>query len=446
MKQSEGERNHPEVQKIFEQQSREIHIRVDRGFLILLLIQWVVAVLVGFWVTPSTWVGTFSGAIENSLVGLIFGGLFSLPAVYCVYVFPGERFTRYLVAASQMCFSILFIYLAGGRIESHFHVFVSLAALAFYKDVGVLGLASFIVIADHILRGCLLPMSLYGQEEHAQWRWIEHSMWVLIEDVILIIGIERIRLELQEMSYSKFQLMKAREAALQLSSIKSTFLSNMSHEIRTPLNSIIGFTDILKDTPLDEEQQGYVGTIHRCSDSLLHLINDVLDISKIENGLLQIDRHRFDIKELHKDIHRIFAVKCQEKGLQLQLEVDEGIPHFVLGDSHRLRQILMNLVGNAVKFTDQGFIHISLRRDQVVKSRYHWAIRDTGRGIKKENMGKLFRSFVQEDATVSRTHGGSGLGLMICKNLVELMGGIIVVDSKVGEGTVFSFNLPLDEL
>ncbi|WP_347355860.1 ATP-binding protein [Bdellovibrio sp.] len=446
MKQSEGERNHPEVQKIFEQQSRETNIRVDRGFSILLLIQWVASIVVGILVTPSTWVGSFSGAIENALVGLIFGGLFSLPAVYCVHVFPGERFTRYLVAASQMFFSVLFIYLAGGRIESHFHVFVSLAALAFYKDVGVLGLASFIVIADHILRGCLLPLSLYGQEEHAQWRWIEHTMWIILADIILIIGIERTRFELQEVAHSKFQLMKAREEALQLSSIKSTFLSNMSHEIRTPLNSIIGFADILRDTPLDDEQQGYVGTIHRCSDSLLHLINDVLDISKIENGLLQIDRHRFDIKELHKDIHRIFAAKCQEKGLQLRVDVDESIPHFALGDSHRLRQVLMNLVGNAVKFTDQGSVHVSLHRDPVVESRYHWAVRDTGRGIRKENMGKLFRSFAQEDASVSRTHGGSGLGLMICKNLVELMGGNIVVDSKLGEGTVFSFTLPLDEV
>ncbi|BEV70082.1 ATP-binding protein [Bdellovibrio bacteriovorus] len=448
MNQSRGGRNDPEaqrqVQRIFLEQSRDIHIRVDRGFSILLLIQWVAAIVMGILLTPTTWLGSFSGAVENAFVGLIFGGLFSLPAVYCVYVFPGEKWTRYVVAVSQMCFSILFIHLSGGRIETHFHVFVSLAALAFYKDVGLLGVASFIVITDHILRGCLLPISLYGVAESNQWRWLEHAAWILIEDIILIIGIERIRGELHEMAYSKYQLVQAREEALQLSSIKSTFLSNMSHEIRTPLNSIIGFSDILRDTRLDKDQTDYVQTIQRCSDSLLHIINDVLDISKIENGLLQIDRHKFDVKELHTDIFKIFEAKCQEKNLQLEVDIDESIPAFALGDSHRLRQILMNLVGNAVKFTDKGRVCISLQR-QPGSGHYVWKVSDTGRGIRLENMSKLFRSFSQEDVSISRTYGGSGLGLMICKNLVEMMGGDIKVESKLGEGTTFHFTLPLEE-
>lgn len=446
MKPLEGDRNHPEVQRIFDEQSREIHIRVDRGFAILLIIQWVVSVIVGLSYTPRTWVGSLSGAVENGLVGLIFGGLFALPAVYCIFVFPGQKFTRYLVAVSQMCFSTLLIYLSGGRIETHFHVFVSLAALAFYKDMGVLWLGAFVVLADHALRGYLLPMSIYGQAEFARWRWVEHGMWVVIENLLLMIGIARIRHELREMAYSKYLLVRAREEALQLSSLKSSFLSNMSHEIRTPLNSIIGFTDILRDTHLDKDQTSYVGTIHRCSESLLHLINDILDISKIENGLMHIDRHRFDLRELHRDIHSIFSVKCQEKGLDLHIDIDDRIPAQAVGDSHRIRQVLMNLVGNAIKFTDRGRVHIRLHLEGGTRPRYRWQVSDTGRGIRSENISRLFRSFSQEDSSISRHFGGSGLGLMISKNLVELMGGQIFVESQLGEGSTFSFTLPYEEI
>ncbi|WII72713.1 ATP-binding protein [Bdellovibrio sp. 22V] len=444
MKQNQA-RNHPEVEKIFQQQAHEICVRMDRGFAFLMIIQWVACVLLGIYITPGTWLGQFSGSLENALVGVIFGGLFALPSLYCALILPGQKITRVVISVAQMCFSILLIYLTGGRIETHFHVFVSLAALAFYKDISILLLASLIVIIDHALRGILLPMTVYGEGVGMEWRWVEHALWVAFEDIILILGIGRIREELKDMAYSKYELMSAREDALRLSSLKSSFLSNMSHEIRTPLNSIIGFSDILRDTKLDEEQTEYVGTIHRCSDSLLHLINDILDISKIENGLLQIDRHRFDFKELHSDIHKMFSVKCQEKGLELELEMDEEIPRHAMGDSHRLRQVLTNLVGNAVKFTEKGKVRIAVRKD-IKTQTYRWHVQDTGKGIHYDNIKKLFRSFYQEDASVSRKYGGSGLGLMISKNLVELMGGQISVDSKVGEGTTFSFSLPLEEV
>ncbi|WP_295901456.1 sensor histidine kinase [uncultured Bdellovibrio sp.] len=437
-------RNHPEVEKIFQQQMHEIGIRVDRAFAFLMLIQWVSCIFLGASITPFTWVGQFSGSLENALVGLVFGGLFALPPIYCAWVLPGQKITRYIIAIAQVCFSILLIYLTGGRIETHFHVFVSLAALAFYMDIPVLWVAAAIVVIDHGLRGVLLPISVYGESADVEWRWIEHAGWVFFENIILGLGIQRIRAELREMAFSKFQLIEAREEALRFASLKSNFLSNMSHEIRTPLNSILGFSDILRDTTLDEEQREYIGTIHRCSDTLLHLINDILDISKIENGLLQIDHHRFDLKELHQDIHKMFSVKCMEKGLELELAMDEGIPNHTLGDSYRLRQVLTNLVSNAVKFTDSGKVRIEVYKDREARL-YRWHVKDTGKGIHYDNIKKLFRSFYQEDPSISRKYGGSGLGLMISKNLIELMGGQISVDSKVGEGTTFSFSLPLEE-
>lgn len=444
MNQQRNGKDDPQVQQIFLEQTKSIQTRADRCFGILLLIQWVAAILVGSFVAPSTWIGEYAGGLESGFIGLAFGALFSLPAIYCIYVFPGYRWTRYLVAVSQMLFSALFIHLTGGRVETHFHTYVSLAALACYKDISVLAVASIVVLGDHLLRGWFMPISIYGTAEVHPWRWLEYTGWILAENIILAVGIIRIRSEIYEMAYSKYELVQASEEALQLSSIKSTFLSNMSHEIRTPLNSIIGFTDILKDTTLDKDQTDYVTTIHRCSESLLHIINDVLDISKIENGLLQIDRHKFDIQELHRGVCKIFEAKCLEKKLTLEIDIDPNIPAYALGDSHRLRQILMNLVGNAIKFTDKGRVCISLQKSAQT-ALYEWKVSDTGRGIRLESIPKLFRSFYQEDAKISRTFGGSGLGLMICKNLIEMMGGNIRVESRLGEGTTFHFTLPLEE-
>lgn len=433
---------HPEVVKFFNEQAREICARVDRAFAVLMILQWIAALVVAWVVAPKTWIGQFSSSQESLYVALVFGGLFVFPPVYLSYILPGEKLTRYVTAVCQVCFSTLFIHLSGGRIETHFHVFVSLAFLAFYKDFGVLLVASAIVIVDHIFRGLYMPISVYGELGGFEWRWIEHAGWVVLEDFVLFLGIAGIRRELLDMAVSKYQLIVARENALKVSALKSSFLSNMSHEIRTPLNSIIGFADILRDTRLDSDQRQYVGTIHRCSESLLHLLNDILDFSKIENGLLQLDKHRFDVRELHQDVHNMFQVKCREKGLDLELDMDKEVPLCVVGDSHRLRQILINLVSNAIKFTEKGRVLVRIKRD---KNRYRWIVRDTGVGIRTENIERIFKVFAQEDASVSRRHGGSGLGLAITKNLVELMGGDISVESQEGEGTTFTFTLPLEE-
>ena len=434
--------SHPEVVKIFNDQAKEIYTRIDRSLAVLMVLQWAAAIMVAWVVAPTTWIGQFNQSQESIYLALVFGGLFAFPPVYLSIVLPGEKLTRYVAAVSQVCFSILFIHLSGGRIETHFHVFVSLAFLAFYKDVGVLLVASAIVIVDHVFRGLYMPISVYGEIGGFEWRWIEHAAWVVFEDIILILGIGRIRQELKDMAISKYELISARENALKVSALKSSFLSNMSHEIRTPLNSIIGFADILRDTDLNGEQRQYVSTIHRCSESLLHLLNDILDFSKIENGLLHLDKHRFDVRELHQDVHDMFQVKCREKGLDLELKMDQEVPRAVVGDSHRLRQILINLVSNAIKFTERGRISVHIKKE---KSHYRWIVRDTGVGIRDENMNRLFKVFTQEDNSVTRRYGGTGLGLAITKNLVELMGGDISVESQEGKGTTFTFTLPLEE-
>lgn len=443
MNQSQNLRSHPEVLNIFKEHSREICVRVDRGFAFLLLIQWVVSVFTAIWIFPQTQLSHYYGADGSVAVAIVMGAVFTLPAQGCVIWIPGRRLTRVVVGLSQISFSMLIIHLTGGRIEAHFHVLLSIAFLAFYLDPLVLGLASALAIIDHVARGCFMPMSIYGEMVVNHYKFLEHSLWILFEDVALIAGVSYLREDLREIAISKYQLILAREEALRASSLKSMFLSNMSHEIRTPLNSIIGFTEILLETELSEDQKSYVGTVHRCSESLIRLLNDILDLSKIENGLMQIDRHKFNMRELHGDVRKMFEIQCREKGIALDICVSDEVPEHAVGDSHRIRQILVNLIANAVKFTEKGKISVVVDHD-VEKSETQWQVIDTGVGIPPSAQAKLFKRFTQADSAVSRKYGGSGLGLIITKNLVELMGGKIHLTSKVDEGTIVSFTLPLE--
>ena len=437
-------KRNPEIRKIFEDQSAERYIRVDHAFAFLMGIQWFAAIFVAWLITPGTWLGAANHVQESLILAFVFGGVLALPSVFLAWSAPGTKLCRYAIAICQVLFSSLFIHLSGGRIESHFHIFFSLAFLSFYKDFGVLLAASLIVILDHYFRGLVMPLSIYGVDTINPYRWLEYAGWVIFEDAVLFMGILRFRNEMWEMARSKFELTVANEEALRISTLKSTFLTNMSHEIRTPLNSIIGFADVLAESDLQSDHKQYAETIQRCSESLLVLIDDILDFSKIENGLMQIDRHMFDMHQLHRDVQDMFVVKCRDKGLDFNLVLDESIPQQVVGDSHRIRQVLINLVGNAIKFTERGHVSIHVSRDSASPAHFHWKVSDTGVVIAKEHQQKLFGSFIQANASISRRYGGSGLGLTISKNLIELMGGKISLESQLGEGSVFSFTLPFE--
>lgn len=432
-----------EVSRIFDEHMKQVSVRVDWVFFIVLVLEWVGATALGFFASSGSWGGGSKISMESGIIGFFFGALFSLPPLVFINVAPGEKVTRYAVAFAQVCFSILLIYLTGGRIETHFHIFVSLAALSFYRDKNILWASAVLIVLDHIIRGLYIPMTIYGEALGVQWRWLEHAAWIFFESIILSFGVSHIRQQDMLVSEARYDLEEARRQAVKSSTMKTTYLSNMSHEIRTPLNSILGFAEVLRETKLNQDQMVYVETISRCSDSLTHLISGILDISKIENGVFEIDRHQFSFRDLHNDIYKMFSVKCSEKGLELLLEIEPSLEGNSFGDSHRIRQVLINLVSNAVKFTDEGAVQILVRRCQATDNTL-WTVKDTGKGIREENLKNLFTSFYQEDASISRKYGGSGLGLMISRSLVELMGGNITVESTLGEGTSFHFSLPID--
>ncbi len=254
---------------------------------------------------------------------------------------------------------------------------------------------------------------------------------------------ERNRVIEDQVARQTRELAEARDQALEASRVKSDFLASMSHEIRTPLNAIIGMAELLAETPLSADQNKYVGVFRNAGEALLSLVNDILDLSKIEAEQLVLETIEFDVRELVEQSADLYALKTASKGVELAAHVGPEVPHSLVGDPARLRQVILNLIGNAIKFTEHGeiVVDVSVEDPGADPAMLSFAVSDTGIGIPAGKLESIFGSFTQVDSSTTRKYGGTGLGLTISKKLVEMMGGRIWVESTEGQGSTFRFDV-----
>lgn len=399
------------------------------------------------WSSLITAVGDLTGAIFISLPTLILLtpwlnqkklSLFSakpLPAVHWVALAQKEKGLFAIVITGMLALALSF------NLPQTWYVYgiLMLLAAAWYGMYAALAVNTWVVFLNIIL------------PKMANLPWAHSSIEIQTPATLLTLcfcslitgsAVTSLTGKIRELNETQCQLKSAKEQAEEASSAKSEFLARMSHEIRTPLNSVLGMLELLRETQLSKDQERYLTLFSHAGENLKALINDLLDFSKIEAKALTVENVSYNIHSTIRSVFDILQIKAEEQGLHFELQISEEVPALQWGDPTRLRQVLFNLIGNALKFTNEGSVVVKLDLNQTGPEQLLIEVQDTGIGIPREKQSRLFSPFFQGDPTITRKYGGTGLGLVISKNLVEIMGGTMEMKSLAGRGTTFKILLP----
>lgn len=428
--------------EVFSRNYNALAKATDRLFGYLFIFQWLLGIVFALFISPRTWEGEYSQVHFHVYVAIFLGGLVAVVPVFLVFTNPGATINRMVVAVSQILFSVLLIHLTGGRIETHFHVFGSLAFLASYRDWRPVLIGTAVTGADHLIRGIFWPQSVYGVLSSTPWRALEHTAWVVFEDLILLYSSRLSLAELRFISEVQVKLESALTTAEKANQAKSLFLANISHELRTPMHGVLSFARFGQQkilTVSSEKLKSYFDEIFDSGSRLMRLLNDLLDLSKLEAGKMSYNMQDGDLLEMLHIVRSEMMILATEKNIGIEIHCDQtAVP--AKFDQERLGQVLQNLLSNAIKFSDMNTtVDISLQR---TSKGTRCSVTNQGVGIPATELEFIFDKFVQSSKTRTGS-GGTGLGLAICKEIVEHCGGTIWAESDPNGLTKFTFELPL---
>ena len=435
--------------EIIQQMKDRLARNTSQVFAGLMVLQWVGTVLVAFIISPRTWTGQTSSIHVHVWAAIILGGIITSLPVGLALLYPTKSLTRHIIAAGQMLMSALLIHITGGRVETHFHVFGSLAILAFYRDWRVLVTASIIVYIDHLLRGYYWPQSVYGVLNASPWRAIEHAWWVGFEVVFLAIAIRQSTREMQQIAERQSNLQsintqiesEVKKRTAELSAVNKqmeTFCYSMSHDLKAPLRGIRSFSEMLAQdhgASLNEEGRDFIRRIRDSATRMDSLVNDLLEYSRVSTTKLSMEP--VDLTNIANVAVRLHSAEIEEKGAFLVVQPDMGL---VLGHEATLVQVMMNLIGNGLKYGKLGVAPRLAIRSERNKGQIRVLVQDNGIGVLPEYQHKIFEIFERVPGPTQQA--GTGIGLAIVAKAIERLGGEVGVESTPGSGSIFWFELP----